>query len=476
MFIVKFQPTYMQVLIRVMKSLENTLRKTVTSLQRIDMTIDIGRLHFSWLKGYNVSLPIRTTLYDVSVTVTPPKVIPWLGFFLDRRLSWDHHVNTWANRGINILNGLSCLGNTIHGLNQGGLSLLCHTCVIPVITYGCPLWFRPDGKKLIQRLDKVKNKVLVGIAGVFHTALSSALGLLTHISPIKATVGKLTESAALHFFHLPHLSQISLRLSPYYSEHRIAMPKANPFPNYNTEQNVHSHNASYACSLSSLPFAGRLLISHATWPKKDRSSRSSQFNDSFRSTFRDPSLLHVFTDGSKKKAPGCAVVGYYLGKIVFTVSIKLVRNASSHDAEMYALAHAVPRIRKFVTKRPHISEVRLHSDSATALQTIHRADARIAQSASTHFRTHSHALLTALPSLRIRASWVPGHKGVIGMEEADKRAKEASCNPQLKPLLDHAGYSAALSKAEKRLLQSWKKACDDVEVKENKPPSTSAPA
>ena len=134
---------------------------------------------------------------------------------------------------------------------------------------------------------------------------------------------------------------------------------------------------------------------------------------------------------------------------------------------MFALAHASSRIRKFVTLRPTISEVLIHSDSTSSLQTIFRADAHPAQMASILFRTNFHALLTALPSLHVKVSWVPGHKGVYGMKVADKRAKSAATSPSRKTLLDFTSRSAALSKIKKRPLRRWRKLCDDKEIRES---------
>jgi len=86
----------------------------------------------------------------------------------------------------------------------------------------------------------------------------------------------------------------------------------------------HSHHAPYAYSLSSPPFIGRLFIDSSTWPADSIRSRVAQFNVSFLDTIRSPSHLVVFTDGSKvSSAAGYSVVGYYMGKIAFSVSIKL---------------------------------------------------------------------------------------------------------------------------------------------------------
>lgn len=202
-----------------------------------------------------------------------------------------------------------------------------------------------------------------------------------------------------------------------------------------------------------------MFISHAVTAAEDLPSFVAQFNVSFIQSEDDQTALHVFTDGSKmvSGSAGYSVIGYYLGRIVFSLSVKLSRNTSSHDAEMFALAHAASRIHRFVTLRPTISMVHLHSDSTSSLQSIFCADPHPAQAASIQFRQHFHALLTALPSLRVRVDWVPGHKGVIGMKEADKRAKQATKRKSGATLLDFTSRSAALLEIKKLPLWEWRK-------------------
>ena len=212
-----------------------------------------------------------------------------------------------------------------------------------------------------------------------------------------------------------------------------------------------------------------MFISHAVTAAEDLPSFVAQFNVSFIQSEDDQTALHVFTDGSKmvSGSAGYSVIGYYLGRIVFSLSVKLSRNTSSHDAEMFALAHAASRIHRFVTLRPTISMVHLHSDSTSSLQSIFCADPHPAQAASIQFRQHFHALLTALPSLRVKVDWVPGHKGVIGMKEVDKRAKQAAKRKNGATLLDFTSRLAALSEIKKLPLREWRKIHDAREDRES---------
>ena len=197
--------------------LRETLYRTVDALERIGMRIDPDKsdlMHFSWKRGNSSSPSLTAQLYNQSVTITPPKSIQWLGFYFDRKLTFREHVNILTKRADNVANGLRCLGNTIHGISPANLRLLFKTCVIPVMTYGCPLWFRSDSprKGHMKKLQVVQNKVLRHIAGAFCTTPSPILHLLTFCPPIEVLVRKLVQSASLRFFRLPLSSEISQRL------------------------------------------------------------------------------------------------------------------------------------------------------------------------------------------------------------------------------------------------------------------------
>lgn len=164
--------------------LEWTLQQATRELDALGMSIDPTKcdlMHFSWKRSDDSSPSIVTTLYNKPLRITLPKYIRWLGFFLDRKLSFKHHINILLARGRHVITGIQCLGNTIHVLNAHHLRLLYKTCVIPVITYGCQLWFDPHkpSRTLIKKLQVIQNIGLRRIAGAFRTTPVEPLHVLT---------------------------------------------------------------------------------------------------------------------------------------------------------------------------------------------------------------------------------------------------------------------------------------------------------
>ena len=484
-----------------MVTLKETLNVAVGILTKIGMSIDPDKcdlIHFSWKRGDNESPPLKTVLYGKPLTITPPSSIRWLGFHLDRKLSFSHHVNLLAKKGNAIVSGLKVLGNTIEGISPANLRLLYKTVVIPAITYGSQLWFNPTkpNKKLLRPLERVQHRALINIAGAFWDSQEEALQMLTYVPPLTTTLTKLYRSAALRFPRLPISSEISRRLPLYHIPSdvpltsRIIPPKHIPFRRptrkevhsksasplsrmastfqEHTERALpfHSQNAPHSLRLSTLPFAGRLFISPEACARKDRKSLITE-QRIWLNTKQGRDTLVIFTDGSKTdKAAGWAITGIHAGQILFTHKVPLAKKASNHDAEMYALSHASKLVRETMLGTPHLREFRIFSDSTSALTSIFSPSPHPAQQASLTFRSNMLWLFSERKDITGRLVWTPGHGGLDYMTLTDKNAKAAAnhkirSNQYLLPLF--VSRSSALSELEAQALKEWNSFLNDLE-------------
>ena len=387
-------------------TLRKTLEQAANTLTNIGMLIDPDKCdlqHFSWRRLPPDGNPsLKTSLYGKNITITPPSSIRWLGFHLDRQLTFTQHVNLLAKKGLATVQGLKVLGNTIEGISPSNLRLLYKTVVIPAITYGSQLWFNPNKPqtRLVNKLEQVQHKALIQIASGFYDSQQEALQLLTYVPPIRTTLHKLYRSAALRIPRLPISSEITRRLPVAYLprgiplERMIIPPKHIPFPrpkeehllnesysplnrmvatfNKHTEraEPFHTQNAPYHLCLTSLPFAGRLFMEPDACPKANRKSLIAQ-QQIWLNSREGRQTLCVFTDGSKMdKAAGWAITGIHAGHVLFTHNIPFAERASSHDAEMMAQSHASKLILETMLGKPDIREFRIFSDSTSALKSI----------------------------------------------------------------------------------------------------------
>jgi hypothetical protein len=70
-------------------------------------------------------------------------VIRWLGFYLDPKLSFNMHVRNATEKAKRALERFRMLGNTMdRGVSQTHLRHLYLICILPILTYGCAVWWK----------------------------------------------------------------------------------------------------------------------------------------------------------------------------------------------------------------------------------------------------------------------------------------------------------------------------------------------
>ena len=136
----------------------------------------------------------------------------YLGFFIDHKLRWEHHVNTMCSQARTAIKGLQILGNSVRGLDFAQWRLAYNAICLPVLTYGCQLWYKGKQKKLAEKLQVVQNEGVRLIAGAFKTSPREPLQQLLNILPITLRLRMLTDNSALRLYRLQPSSQVLLRL------------------------------------------------------------------------------------------------------------------------------------------------------------------------------------------------------------------------------------------------------------------------
>jgi hypothetical protein len=130
----------------------------------------------------SITLPCTGGTYEVRAVET----LRYLGFFINRRLKWEPHVRIMCNRARASIKALMVLGNSIRGLSMANWRLVLNAVCLPVMTYGCQLWYKENGTKgLVAMLQKVHNDMVKVVSGAFRTAPREALLQLTRMLPMR---------------------------------------------------------------------------------------------------------------------------------------------------------------------------------------------------------------------------------------------------------------------------------------------------
>jgi hypothetical protein len=110
------------------------------------------------------------------------------------------------------IKALRLLGNSVRGLNHAKWRLAYNVVCLPVLMYGCQLWYMGKQKTLVKKLQTVQNEAVRVIAGAFRTTPCEPLHQLPTILPMDIRLEILTQNTALRLYRVSRDSQLLKRL------------------------------------------------------------------------------------------------------------------------------------------------------------------------------------------------------------------------------------------------------------------------
>ncbi|KID59415.1 reverse transcriptase, partial [Metarhizium hybridum] len=162
-------------------------------------------MHFS-LRRRETELPVR----HGDVEKQPEAAMRWLGLWLDRKLTFKAHVETWTAKAQAVAHHLRSLGNTRRGALPSAVQRAVRACVEPILLFGVeawypgptlPRWRRPtkEGPSRIQQLVRKMTKALKqAIRAILPTWKTTPIAVLHRESGIPP-VHQLLEARRLRF-------------------------------------------------------------------------------------------------------------------------------------------------------------------------------------------------------------------------------------------------------------------------------------
>ena len=94
----------------------------------------------------NPSLDLGVAPFTGDSPLKPKEIWRYLGFFFDRRLSFNAHVRFYATTSLTSVKAMKMLGNSSRRLLPAQKQTLYRTCVLPIATYGYQLWYFKGAK------------------------------------------------------------------------------------------------------------------------------------------------------------------------------------------------------------------------------------------------------------------------------------------------------------------------------------------
>ncbi|XP_035214702.1 uncharacterized protein LOC118188390 [Stegodyphus dumicola] len=296
----------------------------------------------------------------------------YLGFVLDKKLTWVPHLTAVRDNTNKIMNSLNRMMSAKWQLKGSLLKDLYLRAVERMILYGSPVWMT-NTVRVQTKLAQIQRIALLKITAAFTTTSTAALQVLAGVLPLDLIAQK---------------EKLQYRLQHYQED---ASMEGTTIVHYQTIER-YRHDA------TKHPAEIRNII----WRKEQQ----------------DGSHLEIFTDGSGiNNQIGAAFVAFLDNRIIHTECYRLPDTATVFQAESYALRQAA----LWAGNQPSSHHVKFYTDSMSALQALNKRG-KVAE----HIASLKEVLHTLNTEHEVKINWVRGHAGLRGNETADTLAKDAA--------------------------------------------------
>jgi hypothetical protein len=385
----------------------------------------------------HLPIPTRNTQYQVQATNT----LRYLGFHFDGRLTWTHHVDIMCNRARASIKALQLLGNSVRGLDHVRWRLAYNAICLPVLTYGCQLWYRGKQITLVKKLQVVQNEAVKVISGAFRTTPREPLHQLLNIFPVKHRLDMLTQSTALRLYRLPKNSQLLIRLGDGWHQpdpNDLPLPTPNRRGAKTTLRDLAAKANIRGPRISPFP---DLPANSPAWngrvgvlPRQER-EEYGEITKAFVDSCLSGATINVFCVGVRtnrnredgKQLGAASAVLYQQGRESCHAETTLGESVTESDTAIRSLLLGLITATDLLAAQapPPQTTLMLFTPSPTAAGTVLDASPHDEQETSIKCMEKVEEILNAHPDTTIRLAWLPRNAPFVGFKRAKQLAFEA---------------------------------------------------
>jgi Reverse transcriptase (RNA-dependent DNA polymerase)/Endonuclease-reverse transcriptase len=385
----------------------------------------------------HLPLPSYNTYYQVQTANT----LRYLGFYFDTRLNWTHHVDIMCNRARASIKALQLLGNSVRGLDHARWKLAYNAICLPVLTYGCQLWYKGKQVTLVKKLQLVQNDAVKVISGTFRTTPREPLHQLLNIFPMDLRLSLHTQNTALRLYKLPRDSQLLIRLGDGWhtpSPNEPTLPTPN---NRRAKTSLHALAARVQANGPRIEPFPELPAGAPSWngrvqvlPKRDKREYEG-ITRAFVDSCRIGTTINVHCEGflsNRGRADGkqlgaASVVLYRQGREQTHAEQTFGDSVTEADASLRAFRLGLDTLADTLSTQAPTTHttIMLFTSSTTALGKALDADPHEEQSTSLKCMERIDEILRLHPVTDFRLSWLPKTAPFVGYKRARQLALEA---------------------------------------------------
>jgi hypothetical protein len=381
--------------------------------------------------------PLLNTYYRVQATNT----LRYLGFYFDDRLNWKHHVDVVCNRTRASLKALQLLGNSVRGLDQANWRLAYNAICLPVLTYGCQLWYKGKQVTLVKKLQVVQNEAVRIISGTFRTAPREPLHHLLAILPMDVRLTLLLKKTALRLYKVPRESQLLARLGDAWhtqDPNDLPLPTPNRTGATTTLRALAARVPPNGPRIDPFPdtphgaptWNGRaeVISKHPTWDYELVTNALTEACRAGHATNVYCNALVSNKDREDGKQLGAAsAVLYHQGREAAHTEEVFGEAVTESDAMTRALTPGLDALALFLATKPASfqTQVNFLIPSVPALNRALDASAHEEQAAAINHLERLGEFFNSHPSIKVKLQWLPRKSPFVGFRRARQLAFEA---------------------------------------------------
>lgn len=332
----------------------------------------------------------------------------WLGFWLDPKLKFRHHISVMRSSGIGTIKQLRRLNKSFSGLNPIAARTLVNAVLRPKLLFGSVVWLTSDtSNKVFKIWDTLLNAANRLILGAFKTSPTNLMRHDSFMKPFRSTATQLHHNFYCKRFMAPdtHPTQ------------RFILHKLQTHPHSHHSCISHRIETDHIHHLYPKPFETIQPHPDPPWIEKiGRVHNLDLTRDEAKEwiplqlqTEKENGSTIVFNNGSYIPESGCGAAAAFENKVV-SATIGPKEEVSNDEAELIAIGLAIESFQQQESINPELHTLAVFSDSQSAIRAIHEPT----RCKSNQYITRHLKSLISQPThpIQLKLFWVPGHEGI----------------------------------------------------------------
>ena len=370
-----------------------------SDLAKIENWAKENKMQFNETKSKAMLISRKRNTEGINIYINNRKLemvkeMKYLGIYFDNRFTFNKHITNLAENSAKLIHMLGRSAKLQWGLGNKALKTIYEGALIPLLTYGAPVWEEAAAKqKNIRMLQRVQRMINIKIAKACRTISFEASCVIAGVLPIGLVIEE----------------------------------KAN---RYKTKHNP-------ACDLP-------LPVKEWLHPTRRRSGRLTLLADREKELKNWPNTADVvtttedkgyeqrtiliYTDGSKNEhGVGSGVAIFVQQKMALQLQFRLGTSCSNNQAEQLAIVKALEAIETIDIPESSPRTIHIFTDSRITIDLLKNTNdhSYLIEEIRKRLSTLDRADWT------IGISWVKAHVGIYGNELADRLAKAATRNSDI---------------------------------------------